>query len=333
VNLRVQNHMPSTLFRYAIKLLSFYFSLFTSLSLFSQQNPSQPYTTTIPGTSITFTMNPIPAGEFVMGSPDNEAGRNPDEGPARKVQLSAFWMGAREVTYDEFLIYFNDDSVSTNSEADAVTRPTAQYIDLSWGMGKQGGFPVNSMSQHTALMYCRWLYQKTGVFYRLPTEAEWEYACRAGTTTAFISGPDSASLNDYAWHAGNSEAKYHKTGGKKPNAWGLYDIIGNVSEWTIDQYDSAYFTALTDGVKDPITQPGSRYPRSVRGGDYTTGTGMMRSAARFKSNRLWNRRDPQLPKSKWWLTDATAVGFRLVAPATQPTRDEANAFYEKFLTR
>src|SRR5205085_477744 len=149
----------------------------------------------------------------------------------------AFWMGVREVTYDEFLIYFNDASVSTNSEVDAVTRPTAQYIDLSWGMGKQGGFPVNSMSQHAALMYCRWLYQKTGVFYRLPTEAEWEYACRAGTSTTYYFGNDEKELDKYTWYKSNSNNKFQKVGQKLPNAWGLYDMLGNVCEWTLDHYD------------------------------------------------------------------------------------------------
>ena len=154
------------------------------------------YEQTIPGTTVKFKMNPIPEGDFVMGSTSEDKLRQPDEGPAKKVHVDAFWMGAHEVTYDEFLIFFNDDKTSRGSDVDAITRPTPQYIDLSWGMGKQGGFPVNSMSQQTALMYCRWLYKKTGIFYRLPTEAEWEYACRAGTTTASFYGDSPATLGD-----------------------------------------------------------------------------------------------------------------------------------------
>jgi formylglycine-generating enzyme required for sulfatase activity len=289
------------------------------------------YSQILPGTSISFSMTPIPAGNFLMGSPATEAGRNADEGPQHKVSLSAFWMGTREVTHDEFQVFFNDDSLSRNSDIDAVTRPTPQYIDFSLGMGKQGGYPVNSMSQHTALMYCRWLYQKTGTFYRLPTEAEWEYACRAGSVTAYPYGKDSLLLDDYSWNEHNSGDKYHKTGEKKPNAWGLYDMLGNVGEWTIDQYSENYFTNLKDNALDPIMEPVSRYPKTVKGGGYNISRGMMRSASRFKSDRTWNGRDPQIPKSKWWLTDASAIGFRLACPVIQPSSLEADAFYKKYL--
>jgi len=276
-------------------------------------------------------MVPVPAGSFLMGSPSTEQGRNDDEGPQRKVNLSAFWMGAREVTYDEFQLFYHDESISTNSDVDAVTRPTAQYIDLSWGMGKDGGFPFNSMSHRTALMYCQWLYKKTGVFYRLPTEAEWEYACRAGSTTIYPFGEDAGQLNDYAWSAANSNEKYHKTGEKKPNAWGLYDMLGNLCEWTLDQYIPDYLAKLEDGATDPVIEPGKRYPKTLKGGGFDTPPGQLRSAARFRSESSWNKRDPQIPKSKWWLTDAASVGFRLVSPLKQPTAEEAAAFYEKYL--
>lgn len=298
----------------------------------AQTSPAfQPYRDTIPGSSISFKMEAIPAGTFVMGSAAKEAGRRPDEGPAKTVKIAAFWMGAHEVTYDEFLLFFQDESTSRNSDVDAVTRPTSQYIDLSWGMGKQGGFPVNSMSQHTAMMYCRWLYQKTGEFYRLPTEAEWEYACRAGTTTVFYFGNDAKQLGAYAWFNGNSNQKYQKTGQKKPNAWGLYDMIGNVAEWTVDQYDPAYFTQLPAGAADPVIPPATRYPKSVRGGGYLDEAAALRSAARSKSDPSWNKRDPQVPKSKWWLTDAMQVGFRLVRPLKSLTPQEAADFYSQYL--
>lgn len=290
-----------------------------------------PYVQTIPGSTISFSMVPIPAGTFTMGSPDGEGNRQPDEGPQKQVTLSAFWMGAREVTYDEFLLFFNDENTSRDSEVDAVTRPTPQYIDLSWGMGKQGGFPVNSMSQRTALMYCRWLYEKTGIFYRLPTEAEWEYACRAGSNTAYYFGNDAKKLKEYAWFNGNSKNKYQKTGQKKPNAWGLYDMLGNVSEWTLDQYKADYYTAIGDKPADPLIEATTTYPRSVRGGGYTDDPAACRCAARSKSDPSWNKRDPQIPKSKWWLTDGMYVGFRIVRPLQQPTREEAEAFYKKYL--
>jgi formylglycine-generating enzyme required for sulfatase activity len=140
-------------------------------------------------------------------------------------------------------------------------------------------------------------------------------------------------VNDYAWHAGNSENKYHKTGLKKPNAWGLYDMLGNVAEWTIDQYKDSYLADLKDNATDPITEPTARYPKTLKGGGYSTTAGMMRCAARFRSEAAWNKRDPQIPKSKWWLTDAAAVGFRLVSPVKQPSPAEAEAFYDKYLSK
>ena len=303
------------------------------LSVFSQSAPLEPYDEKVPGTGVTFKMVPIAAGNFTMGSPENEKGRLPDEGPQRKIQISAFWMQTMEVTHDQFLVFFDDEQFARNSDVDAITRPTPQYIDLSWGMGKQGGFPANSMSQHTALMYCRWLYQKTGTFYRLPTEAEWEYACRAGSSEMYPWGSNGKELDKYAWHAGNSESRYHRTGMKLPNAWGLFDMLGNVSEWTLDQYNENYFQAITDGSADPVITPVKRYPRSVRGGSFEDKADALRCAARFKSEPSWNKRDPQVPKSKWWLTDAAFVGFRVVKPFKQPTAEEAKAFYDSFSSK
>lgn len=302
-----------------------------TIAVEAQQKEFQPYTQTIPRTTVTFEMASIPAGKFTMGSPDTEKSRGSDEGPRQEVNISAFWLGKHELTHDEFQIFFNDDSLSRNSDVDAVTRPTPQYIDFSLGMGKQGGYPVNSVSYHTAMMYCRWLYQKTGTFYRLPTEAEWEYACRAGSATAYYFGNDSAKLGEYAWNVNNSGDKYHKTGEKKPNAWGLYDMLGNVGEWTIDQYKEDYFKTLPATATDPSTELGAKYPKTVRGGGYNIPAGMMRSASRFKSDKSWNKRDPQIPKSKWWLTDASAIGFRIAAPLHQPSREEAETFYKKYL--
>lgn len=273
----------------------------------------------------------VAKGVFRLGSADSDKDHRPDEGPQHEITISPFWMEEHEVTYDEFLLFFNDETISRNIDVDAVTRPTFQYIDLSWGMGKQGGFPVNSMSQRTALMYCRWLYQKTGNFYRLPTEAEWEYACRAGGTTAYYYGDDATMLGEYAWFADNSHNKYQKVRQKKPNAWGLYDMLGNVAEWTLDQYDENYYSSLADGSQDPMNKPTTKYPKSVRGGSYQDSKDALRCAARARSDPAWNRRDPQVPKSKWWLTDATAVGFRVVRPAIAPSADEADKFYKAYL--
>ncbi|MCO5234914.1 MAG: formylglycine-generating enzyme family protein [Chitinophagaceae bacterium] len=289
------------------------------------------YDQKIPGTSLNLKMVPIKGGSFTMGSSASDRLKHPDETPARKVTVSSFWMGAYEVTHDIFDAFFRDETTPVGTEVDALTRPTPQYIDLSWGMGKTGGYPVNSMSQDGALMFCRWLYKKTGIFYRLPTEAEWEYACRAGSASVYPFGDNAKDLGKYAWFKGNSKKKYHKVGEKLPNAFGLYDMLGNVSEWTLDQYDEKYFETIGDHATDPVIPPGKRYPRSVRGGSFADDAGALRSADRQHSDPSWNKRDPQIPRSRWWLTDAEFVGFRVVRPEKQPTAKEAEAFYNKYL--
>jgi formylglycine-generating enzyme required for sulfatase activity len=305
----------------------------SQVTLAQETNPDfKPYKQNIPGTPLEMTMVPIPAGSFLMGSPDAEKNRQPDEGPQQKVQLSAFWMASFELSRDIFDVYFKDANTSQNSKVDAVTRPSAQYIDLTWGMGKEGGFPVNSMSQFTALMFCRWLYEKTGIFYRLPTEAEWEYACKAGSTTSYYYGDDPKQLGDYAWFKGNSKNKFQKSGQKKPNAWGLYDMLGNVSEWTLDHYQEDRLQQLTGEPQDPrVAVNPVKYPKVLKGGGYTDLEPALRCSDRQQSDPSWNKRDPQIPKSRWWLTDAASVGFRVVRPLQQPTKEEAAAFFKEIL--
>ncbi len=294
-----------------------------------QDSSFNKYEQLIPGSTVKFSMAPIPKGSFLMGSKSTDAVHQPDELPAHQVSIEAFWIGTREVTYDEYELYFNDETTSRNSKTDAVTRPSPPYIDFSMGMGKKDGFPFNSMSQQTALMYCRWLYAKTGVFYRLPTEAEWEYACRAGTNTTYFFGNNTAQLGEYAWYAGNSGSKYHPVGSLKPNSWGLYDMLGNVAEWTLDHYDEKYYSVSP--ATSPLQSGNSRYPKVVRGGSYLDKADLLRCAARNKSEPTWNRRDPQVPKSRWWLTDAVSVGFRLVRPLRSPTKEEADNFFKQYL--
>lgn len=314
------------------------FLLFSSL-LFTMSWAQQPtthftrYEQSLPGSTLRFTMQPIPAGTFLLGSPATEKRRETDEGPQQKIKLSAFWMSTHEVTRDAFDVFFKDENTSANDDVDAITRPSPQYIDLSWGMGKEGGFPVNSMSQMAALMYCRWLYDKTGIFYRLPTEAEWEYACRAGSTTTYYFGNDSTQLDKYAWYANNSEDKFHKVGEKLPNAWGLYDMLGNLMEWTMDHYEANRYSSLT-GTTDPMMAPmKKKYPKTLRGGGFAQTAGELRSANRIASHPDWNIRDPQIPQSKWWLTDGSWVGIRLVRPLQPPSAKEINDFFNKYLGR
>ncbi|MDQ3277484.1 MAG: formylglycine-generating enzyme family protein [Bacteroidota bacterium] len=308
--------------------------LFLSSKLLPAQSTGaafQSYEQTLPGTVQTFKMVPVPGGTFTIGSAGTDKAAKKDEQPQRTVAISPFWMGAFEVTHDQFDVFFNDQMVPENTKVDAITRPSPQYIDLSWGMGKEGGYPANSMQQFTALMYCRWLYQKTGTFYRLPTEAEWEYAARAGATTVYPFGNDAKDLDKHAWYSDNSNKKYQKVGQKTPNAWGLYDMLGNVAEWTMDQYDEQGYTKISDGASDPYQTPTSKHPRVVRGGSFEDDADALRPAARRSWLPEWNKRDPQIPKSRWWLTDGQFVGFRVVRPAKQPTAEEAEAFYKTHL--
>lgn len=270
----------------------------------------------------------LPEGSFIMGS---NTSTKKSEKPAKTVHVSAFAIGAYEITHDQFNYFYRDENTSQGSKMDAITRPTAQYIDLSWNMGKEGGYPVNSMSVDAAMMFCRWLYSKTNIFYRLPTEAEWEYAARAGSKTNFYFGNDVSLLEQYAWFKNNSKEKYQKVGLKKPNAWGLYDMLGNVAEWTADQYDPSYFINLTDKTSDPLTIPTKRYPRSIRGGSYENDATLLRVYSRQFSDPNWNKRDPQIPKSRWWLTDGAFAGFRIVKPIIQPSAEEAEKFYKLYL--
>jgi len=427
----------------------------------TNESGMKPYTNTIPGTTVSYVMLPIPGGEFLMGSPESEQGRTPDEGPQHKVAIAPFWMGRCEVTWNEYELFMYPDLVKRSATAlgqkedpliDAVSRPTKPYTEMSFGMGKDG-FPAISMTQHAANKYCQWLSAKTGQFYRLPTEAEWEYACRAGTTTAYSFGDDVSKFREYAWFKNNNDrsltisldeipdlpsfaarlkqppstdalspylrdqfspatrkllsdygdgpnlelqralvedidriirngpiytserfagvelpkqisdllkekpegedlirlnrellheaypkeivtsdsepmAKYQKVGLKRPNPWGLYDMHGNVVEWTLDQYDPDYYKQFADTVaSNPWNKATTPYPHVARGGSWDDKPEMLRSSARLASSKAWKVQDPQLPKSIWYHTDAQFLGFRIVRPLKVPSPEELQKYW------
>ena len=282
----------------------------------------EPYKTMIPGTDVAFSMAPIPAGEFIMGTPGNEADRAKDEGPRHNVKIEPFWMGKYEVTWDEYRLFMFAQQAGETSGADevvdALSRPTRPYVEMSFGMGING-YPAISMTQHAANKFAEWLSAKTGQFYRLPTEAEWEYACRAGTTTAYSFGNDASKLGEYAWFEGNSNGKYEKVGTKKANPWGLHDMHGNVAEWTLDEYTNYPAEPAAGPVVAPWVKSTKPYPHAVRGGAWSDPADRLRSGARLGSDSSWKMQDPQLQKSIWYLTDAQFLGFRLVRPLKVPT--------------
>jgi formylglycine-generating enzyme required for sulfatase activity len=280
---------------------------------------AEAYKVTIPNTTVSYGMTPIPAGEFSMGS--SAAGAKPDEQPVHKVKLEAFWMQTHEITWDSYLMFMFTDQAhereKPDSLVDALSRPTAPHLEMSFGRGNNG-FPAISMTQHAANKYAQWLSAKTGEFYRLPTEAEWEYACRAGGDGRL------QPLDDYAWFRKNSpqgpftSGTYHNIGTKKPNAWGIYDILGNVMEWTLDQY--APYPA--EPQQNPLVRATKSYPHAVRGGSWKDEEAGVTCTARVASDASWKRQDPQLPKSVWYMTDAQWLGLRLMRPATLPSAEE-----------
>lgn len=311
-----------------------------SITLYAQTTTDfKSYTQIVPGSNQTYAMVAIPGGKFMMGSPATEKGHKPDEGPQHSVTIEPFFMGKYEVTWDLYdLFAFTNmekemaakytEADANLSKTDATTRPSPPYVDMSFGMGR-AGYPAINMTQYAAIKFCAWLYAKTGIFYRLPTEAEWEYACRANTTTPYSFGADVKKLGEYAVFTGNSDGAYKKIGTKKPNPFGLYDMHGNVVEWTKDQYIEDYYKQVASGkVKEPYAPTTTLYPNSTRGGSWDDGADVLRSAARTPSAPAWKVLDPQSPKSDWWLTSASFVGFRIVRPAKTPSEADIKAYYD-----
>jgi formylglycine-generating enzyme required for sulfatase activity len=320
-----------------------------------EESGMKPYTEPIPGADVKFDMVPIKGGKFLMGSTEQEfrrfnkkdpndkfAKEKPyDEGPPHEVVVDPFWMGKCEVTWAEYELWSmkldqqqrarkQEQDKSQPSErdllVDAIALPTSPFGDMTFGMGKQG-YPAICMTQLAAKMYCKWLSAKTGRYYRLPTEAEWEYTCRAGTATAYSFGDDPNETEDFAWSFDNSDDKYHKVGQKKPNPWGLYDMHGNVAEWVLDGYfPDSYEQFAGKTASNPLVPAVTDIPRVVRGGSWTDDPPDLRSAARRYSIKEWKSQDPQNPQSPWYLTDAKFVGFRVVRPLRTPSEEEARKY-------
>jgi formylglycine-generating enzyme required for sulfatase activity len=297
------------------------------------------YAEKIVGSDLTFDMVPIPGGKFKMGSPEDEEDRNDDEGPQVEVQVEPFWMMSTEVTWDLYDFWsqkidierrghLNLETTKWDKIGDAVARPTAPYSDMTFDMGHDG-YPAICMTPYAAKMFCKWLTAKTGRYYRLPTEAEWEYACRAGTETAYSFGDDPEKLDEYAWYFDSADSPdgYSKVGLKKANPWGLHDMHGNVAELCLDQLIPDFYQQLKDGkVSTPFAVPTAEHPMVARGGSWDDDAKMLRSAARRGSSPDWKMQDPQIPQSIWYFTDALTVGFRVVRPLRVPTADEAKLY-------
>ena len=296
----------------------------------------------IPSTNQSIDMVPIEGGNFMMG---------PYNGTQHEVKVDPFWMSKYEISWNLYNLFAEEslenirrdlykvlydvdieaDAVASATltdevlellreaeiPADVISLPSPAYGDMSGGMGTDG-FPAINMTHYAAFMFTKWLTVKTGEFYRLPTEAEWEFACRAGSTDHY-EPPTDDELDRYAWHRGNSDRRYHRIDSKEPNAFGLYNMLGNVAEYTLDQYHENYFGQLDEEpAVNPMFVPTELYPRAVRGGSWMDNPDMASCLQRRGTNPNWKRDDPQLPKSMWWHTNAYFVGFRIVKPQDQP---------------
>jgi len=232
----------------------------TPIPVTSTPTPSTPSPTPIPKNitnSIDMEFVPIPAGEFDMGSPSSEVGRNDNEGPVHHVTISEdFYMGKYEVTQEQW---------------QKVMGSNPSYF-------KGDDLPVEQISWNEIQDFIRKLNEReSSVKYRLPSEAEWEYAARAGTTTRYSFGDDESDLGDYVWYNDNSGEETHPVGLKQPNPWGLYDMHGNVYEWVQDEWHNSYDGAPSDGS---AWEGGDGAYRVIRGGGWGLIAGDCRSAYR-----------------------------------------------------
>jgi sulfatase modifying factor 1 len=296
------------------------------------------FTEMIPGTRVSFEMVALPGGSFNMGSPDEEPLRDNDEGPVRKVSVLRFWIAKTEVTWDEYLAFFRatgsqgrtEGQVVSNQKTDAISGATPPWgaPDQGWGKGSR---PAITMSWYAANVYCKWLSQVTGKKYRLPTEAEWEYACRGGTQTPYyFSGdpkdyssegflkklirPDTGIIASKVIYSLNSSAKTGEPLSVGENPFGLKNMSGNVAEFCSDFYSVDSYSS--DSTEIDPEGPAKGQEHVVRGGSFKSDAKDVRSAARdFTRTKDWLVTDPQMPKSIWWYSDCIDVGFRVVCEA------------------
>jgi formylglycine-generating enzyme required for sulfatase activity len=241
-------------------------------------SPSEkPYTESIPGTLVSLDMVPIPAGEITIADPAQK-------GATKKVKVGPLWIGRAEVTWDQYDIFtfrLDEPKDAKPLGRDAMSHPSKPYGEADRGYGHKG-YPVINESFLGAQTFCKWLSAKTGHTYRLPTEAEWEYACRAGAPE-----PTADQLKSCAVCFAEQTSP---VASKQPNAWGACDMLGNVAEWCIDLKGK------------PV----------VCGGSFMDSPKNIKPSTRKYQTEGWQANDPQDPKSKWWLSDGSFVGFRVV---------------------
>ena len=268
---------------------------------------------TIPGSSVSFDMIAIPSGSFEMKIyPDNAFKKKPLD--QKIIRLSPFFMAKLELTWDAYRVFLSDVESEgrvhdNDSDLDAISGATPPWGDPAqgWGMGQR---PAISMTWQAATTYCQWLSKKTGKTYRLPTEAEWEYACRANSAIESFSDEE---MNGRIVYRDNSKGKTHLPDQMRANAFGLINMLGNVKEFCSDWYSDNPLSRAQGEILYNPQGPAKGDERVIRGGSYRTKKEALR--AYFRENTQhdrWLKTDPQMPKSIWWYSDCKDVGFRLV---------------------
>lgn len=303
-----------------------------------------PYRQRIPGTDIEFPMVPVPGGVFLMGSPESEKGHEPDEAPQVKVRVAPMWVAQHEVSNREYEQYCDlytvfkeierDSPAFVNldrSRPDIVSAPTSVYDpELLFEYSPTPKHPAVSMTRYSAKQYTKWLSVITELQYRLPTEAEWEYACRGGEKGAYSWGGDAQQAGEYCWYFGeasnaNADFNYELSppGQKLANAFGLKDMLGNVGEWTVDAYSPDTYKRLHEmqkksgkpvSVDRAVLWPVKDKPGVVRGGSCESDLADLRCAARLHSkNKEWQSYAVMFPPSPWWYSGGPTqtIGFRV----------------------
>jgi len=302
------------------------------------------YTEQIPGTPYSFNMVAINGGTYKMGSDKKESFSKEDEFPVRNVTVSSFFMAEVEVTWDQYWQFYAstmsegrvppetvyENNLDPDIDVDGVSGPTPPYgaADQGWGSGSR---PAITMTHYAAETFCQWLSLKTGKKYRLPTEAEWEYAARGGTETPYFfeGNPKDYSdqgfmrkffsaktdiISDYVIYSKNSNNRTQEPDKVKPNPFGLKNMLGNVMEYCADKYSAKAYAQTGESVTNPIVTEGDDSDEwVVRGGQYISDAADLRSAARSRTyHDEWLKTDPQQPKSIWWYSDMRGIGFRVV---------------------
>ena len=337
-----------------------------------------PYSQSIPGSDVKFEMVPIPGGVVTIKS-------TASDNDVRRVKLPHYWIARHEVTWAEYWQFMALDTTfsqinqlrnmvaiteqegesvaptlkryaqlwnaieSEPSHVDGVTAPTPLYdASTTYQSGEDPRLPAVTMSPYAAKQYTKWLTHITGADYRLPSEAEWEHAARAGGKGPYGAGEEGKSitaenLDAYAWHEDNSDYASQKVAEKKPNAWGLYDMIGNAAEWVLDAPRPEANEANNASSTEPLDwQSAIRWPteatsRVAKGGFWDAAPADCRIESQMVSvAEDWKFTDPNFPKSPWWYSDdpAFGVGMRIVrplAPMDRKTKEKVWAIDHEYI--